>query len=119
MPSHTLLVCSWGKEGAAILSQPTREYFQSSPFVPDSKEEPEVNPLASVRSSSAAFSGWSGDPEQLLELDQSGDSEEFWNEERRRKWAQGVASPNASTEKPEEDDGLDELAADDAFIGGE
>lgn len=29
-PSHALLVADWGKEGAAVLSVPTRDYFQSS-----------------------------------------------------------------------------------------
>lgn len=32
-PSHALLVAHWGKDGAAVLSLPTREYFQSSSWV--------------------------------------------------------------------------------------
>lgn len=35
-PPHALLVAHWGTEGAAVLSLPTREYFQSSGWV----EEP-------------------------------------------------------------------------------
>ncbi|KAG5634926.1 hypothetical protein H0H81_000316 [Sphagnurus paluster] len=32
-PPHALLVAHWGKEGAALLSLPTKEYFQSSEWV--------------------------------------------------------------------------------------
>ncbi|KAG6899956.1 hypothetical protein C0993_004857 [Termitomyces sp. T159_Od127] len=32
-PPHALLVAYWGKDGAAVLSLPTKEYFQSSGWV--------------------------------------------------------------------------------------
>ncbi|KAF8752780.1 ketohexokinase [Rhizoctonia solani] len=32
---HALLCVEWGQSGCAMLSIPTKEYFQSSPFVPD------------------------------------------------------------------------------------
>ncbi|KAG5643010.1 hypothetical protein DXG03_001748 [Asterophora parasitica] len=32
-PAHALLVAHWGKDGAAVLSMPTKEYFQSSGWV--------------------------------------------------------------------------------------
>ncbi|RDX50715.1 hypothetical protein OH76DRAFT_1511689 [Lentinus brumalis] len=32
-PAHALLVAHWGSDGAAVLSVPTREYFQSSGWV--------------------------------------------------------------------------------------
>ncbi|KAI0704440.1 hypothetical protein C8T65DRAFT_654044 [Cerioporus squamosus] len=32
-PAHALLVAHWGNDGAAVLSVPTREYFQSSGWV--------------------------------------------------------------------------------------
>ncbi|KAF9066631.1 hypothetical protein BDP27DRAFT_1384252 [Rhodocollybia butyracea] len=35
-PPHALLVAHWGSEGAAALSLPTKEYFQSSGWVSDS-----------------------------------------------------------------------------------
>ncbi|GLB40380.1 putative pfkB family carbohydrate kinase [Lyophyllum shimeji] len=41
-PAHALLVAYWGKDGAAVLSMPTKEYFQSSGWV-------EERPLSSVR----------------------------------------------------------------------
>lgn len=34
-PPHALLVAYWGKDGGAVLSLPTREYFQSSGWVED------------------------------------------------------------------------------------
>ncbi|PFH52996.1 hypothetical protein AMATHDRAFT_73810 [Amanita thiersii Skay4041] len=64
---HALLVAYWGKEGAAVLSVPTREYFQSSGWVKEPSEaivqnrrpsrqldgQPSANELKSVRSGSA------------------------------------------------------------------
>ncbi|KAJ7475874.1 hypothetical protein FB451DRAFT_1245086 [Mycena latifolia] len=40
-PPHALLVAHWGSEGAAVLSLPTKEYFQSSGWV---EERPKVPP---------------------------------------------------------------------------
>lgn len=114
VPSHSLLVCSWGKEGAAILSVPTREYFQSSPFVPDPAEEPDTSGVASVRSSSAEYSGWS--TSQPSDWDNT--TGEFWNDERRRRWVQEVASPMSSGQPSEEEEELDETEAEDAFTAG-
>ncbi|KAI0808210.1 hypothetical protein C8Q74DRAFT_1313727 [Fomes fomentarius] len=48
-PPHALLVAHWGEEGAAVLSVPTREYFQSSGWV-----EPNVPPIPSPATDSAA-----------------------------------------------------------------
>jgi len=112
VPQHALLVCSWGQEGSAILSAPTREYFQSSAFVPDPAEDRD-GAMSSVRTSSAAFS-WSG-----AGPSESDDANwEYWNEERRQKWANGIGSSNMSGREAEEEEELDELAAEDAFIGG-
>ncbi|OSC96994.1 hypothetical protein PYCCODRAFT_1440615 [Trametes coccinea BRFM310] len=50
-PPHALLVAHWGSEGAAVLSVPTREYFQSTGWV-----EPNPPPLpepAAMRMGSA------------------------------------------------------------------
>jgi hypothetical protein len=41
-PQHALLVAHWGKDGAAVLSMPTREYFQSSGWV-EEKPSPSTN----------------------------------------------------------------------------
>lgn len=42
-PPHALLVAHWGSEGAAVLSLPTKEYFQSSGWV---EEKPPAPPTA-------------------------------------------------------------------------
>lgn len=66
-----------------------------------------------MRSSSAAYSsGWSiiGPSEE--------NTDEFWNEERRRRWVQDIASPVSSNQRTDEDEDLDESEADDSFIAG-
>jgi hypothetical protein len=42
-PPHALLVAHWGSEGAAVLSLPTKEYFQSSGWV-EERPIPPANP---------------------------------------------------------------------------
>lgn len=39
-PAHALLVAYWGQEGGAVLSLPTREYFQSSGWVEETPAQP-------------------------------------------------------------------------------
>ncbi|KAF9533812.1 hypothetical protein CPB83DRAFT_844555 [Crepidotus variabilis] len=41
---HALLVAYWGREGGAVLSLPTREYFQSSAWVEDMPPQGSQNP---------------------------------------------------------------------------
>ncbi|KAI0739658.1 hypothetical protein C8Q80DRAFT_1199994 [Daedaleopsis nitida] len=48
-PPHALLVAHWGTDGAAVLSVPTREYFQASGWV-----EPNIPPMPSPVPESAA-----------------------------------------------------------------
>jgi hypothetical protein len=114
VPHHALLVCSWGKEGGAILSVPTREYFQSSAFVPDPAEDRDGDvTLSSVRSSSAGMSwGHAGRSES------EDTSREYWDEERKRQWALGIGSPTTTGPEGEEEEEIDEAASDDAFFGG-
>lgn len=45
-PPHALLVAHWGSEGAAVLSIPTKEYFQSSGWVDTSVPPPSMNPAS-------------------------------------------------------------------------
>ncbi|KAL1942262.1 hypothetical protein VTO73DRAFT_6326 [Trametes versicolor] len=69
-PRHALLVAHWGSDGAAVLSVPTREYFQSTGWVdtstPSSANGPMMSPRAggpeetdnqSVRSGSDYWAG--------------------------------------------------------------
>lgn len=50
VPQHALLVAHWGSEGSAVLSLPTKEYFQSSGWV-EEKPPPEAFDAESVRHS--------------------------------------------------------------------
>lgn len=147
-PPHALLVAHWGAEGAAVLSLPTREYFQSSGWVEQasasvnananagSNEIPEERPDAqSVRSgssywaapgsrtfasSSSAFTA--GD----LTSGESSNGHASPYPRRRRGRGQEDDNDNDSegTETPggRDDDGdeevLDEVGAQDAFIAG-
>ena len=114
VPPHSLLVCDWGRDGGAILSVPTREYFQSSSFVPDPNEDAaDTSRISSVRSSSAGFS-WSGaSPSDVDE------TYEYWDEERKRQWARSVDKANSSGRSTDDDEELDEGAGEDTFIAGE
>ncbi|KLO06880.1 hypothetical protein SCHPADRAFT_945727 [Schizopora paradoxa] len=60
VPSHALLVAYWGSAGAALLSVPTREYFQSSGWV-DDDPPPDMRPLSTV-SDAPALSPTSAGP---------------------------------------------------------
>jgi hypothetical protein len=73
-PPHALLVAHWGKDGAAVLSLPTKEYFQSSGWVeerPVSSTKPvpgdshrgmrSPTEVLSVRSGSDFWAGARGD----------------------------------------------------------
>ncbi len=110
VPPHSLLVCDWGREGGAILSIPTREYFQSSSFVPDPNEDGvDTSRISSVRSSSAGFSWSHSDGDETFE---------YWDEDRKRQWARNVDTANSSGRSTEDDEELDEGAGEDTFIAG-
>ena len=85
-PPHALLVAHWGSEGAAVLSVPTKEYFQSSGWVepprPDSlatspnppthrdlhDDQGSENEVESVRSGSTFWAGAGHDTESSSEF---------------------------------------------------
>ncbi|KAJ6531820.1 hypothetical protein B0H19DRAFT_1273008 [Mycena capillaripes] len=72
-PPHALLVAHWGSEGAAVLSLPTKEYFQSSGWV---EERPKIPPTPTRgRNGHKADAGGSGESADLLSV-RSGS--EFW-----------------------------------------
>ncbi|KAJ7227212.1 hypothetical protein GGX14DRAFT_488773 [Mycena pura] len=73
-PPHSLLVAHWGSEGAAVLSLPTKEYFQSSGWV----EERPTAPPAPTRGRNDTWrtdGGGAREPEDVLSV-RSGS--EFW-----------------------------------------
>ncbi|KAJ7035087.1 hypothetical protein C8F04DRAFT_1038046 [Mycena alexandri] len=62
-PPHALLVAHWGSEGAAVLSLPTKEYFQSSGWV---EERPKMPPTPTRgRNGHQGDGGGSGDSEDV------------------------------------------------------
>ncbi|KAJ1303887.1 hypothetical protein OPQ81_008299 [Rhizoctonia solani] len=66
---HALLCVEWGQSGCAMLSIPTKEYFQSSPFVPDPRgthrtaESLSASLWESVRSGTPFFSEFGDRPD--------------------------------------------------------
>lgn len=80
--------------------------------MPEATNDPDISGISSVRSSSAAYSGWSA-----ILPSEEGTAEEFWNEDRRRRWAQEVASPISSGQRTEDEE-LDETEAEDTFVAG-
>lgn len=76
VPPHALLVAYWGEEGAAVLSVPTREYFQSSGWVglDSSNPIPEVSAL-SMRTGTDPGDH---DPEDRVEMVSVRTESDFW-----------------------------------------
>ncbi|KAJ7170708.1 hypothetical protein C8R43DRAFT_980585 [Mycena crocata] len=76
-PPHALLVAHWGSEGAAVLSLPTKEYFQSSGWVEERPKIPPTPTRARHNDSSRhrADAAGSGESADLLSV-RSGS--EFW-----------------------------------------
>lgn len=68
---HALLVGHWGKDGAAVLSMPTREYFQSSCWVEE-------------RSSSASTAPPSPDRRGTIDVRSVRTGSDFWADGRSR-----------------------------------
>jgi hypothetical protein len=143
-PPHALLVAHWGSEGAAVLSLPTREYFQSSGWV----EEPSAaandtldgrpdetqsvrsgseywaapgHPRTHTPSSSAAYTA--GDSSLGYTNTSNSQSQSHSRGTRRRKDdeddndSQGTETPGGEDENGEEEV-LDEVGAQDAFVAG-
>jgi len=141
-PPHALLVAHWGKEGAAALSLPTKEYFQSSAWVEEKPPSPkkaasgenDTTEIQSVRSgsdfwadgrgrtpsSSAFFSATyvsdavnDGRFGSPRPLRTVGKSRQYQTEEEDGYDSQGTEVPD------NDDDGIiDEVGAQDAFVAG-
>ncbi|TFK40380.1 hypothetical protein BDQ12DRAFT_648870 [Crucibulum laeve] len=75
-PPHALLVAHWGKEGAAVLSLPTKEYFQSSGWVE------ERNAQASNGTGLQRDRG--PEPGNITEVQSVRSGSEFWADGRSR-----------------------------------
>ncbi|KII90008.1 hypothetical protein PLICRDRAFT_174809 [Plicaturopsis crispa FD-325 SS-3] len=115
-PPHALLVAHWGAEGAAVLSLPTREYFQSSGWVDERRERApslRTDATESVRSGSDFWAGGRSQTPSSSAFTAAGGG----NVSSGR---HGDDSDSQGTETPEhaEDEVLDEVGAQDAFVAG-
>ncbi|KAH8831312.1 Ribokinase-like protein [Flagelloscypha sp. PMI_526] len=117
-PPHSLLVADWGKDGAAVLSIPTRDYFQSSVWVDRINSPPEelLDPMGeggdrtSVRTASAFWANGRETPSS---------THSSYNEDTESEYTQRRRSPAPpAARKEEKDDLVDEVGASDAFIAG-
>lgn len=133
---HALIVAHWGSEGAAVLSVPTREYFQSSGWVEEqphsaakpkdapAKQSGEASESQSVRSGSAYWADGrsrtlssSSAANYLSDLthDRQGSKSTSGQEEDDDNDSQGTETPAAANGDGEI---VDELGAQDAFMAG-
>ncbi|KAI0076697.1 hypothetical protein K474DRAFT_1691267 [Panus rudis PR-1116 ss-1] len=75
-PPHALLVAHWGTDGAAILSVPTQEYFQSSGWVEQHPPVPTSVASATTITSGSRGSEYGEDNVEEIESVRSGSG--FW-----------------------------------------
>ncbi|CAA7266996.1 unnamed protein product [Cyclocybe aegerita] len=87
-PPHALLVAYWGKEGGAVLSLPTKEYFQSSGWVEDRPPPPPRN--ANETHLNATFNG------MPTEVQSVRSGSEFWADGRSRTPSSQAFTTNGS-----------------------
>ncbi|KAK0500366.1 Ribokinase-like protein [Armillaria luteobubalina] len=84
-PPHALLVAHWGSEGAAVLSLPTREYFQSSGWVEDRSTartpSDSRHPLPQGRDTAANSTAHSSETHEVRSVRSGSD---FWADGRSR-----------------------------------
>ena len=81
-PPHALLVAHWGSEGAAVLSLPTREYFQSSGWV-EERRRPEPAPKP-TNSHPGRGRGRGGGGEEFQSVQSVRSGSDFWAGHRSR-----------------------------------
>jgi len=141
-PPHALLVAHWGSEGAAVLSLPTKEYFQSSGWAAEEdrsavrstetkkkkKGTAATQDLRSVRSGSEFWAdGMSHDTESYMALSASQRSSYNYNfpsESSASRTSQYLtedsldAESETETEAQEEEAVVDEVGSQEAFIAG-
>ncbi|KAF7986500.1 hypothetical protein HWV62_31317 [Athelia sp. TMB] len=119
-PPHALLVAHWGSEGAAVLSLPTREYFQSSGWVeqPGSRGDSPGGRLDGAESVRSGSAYWAAPGTRAFSL---ASSSEYTAGDSSLGQGQDDDNDSQSTETPgggNKDDVLDEVGAQDAFIAG-
>ena len=78
-PPHALLVAHWGSEGGAVLSLPTKEYFQSSEWVEDKPPQSRTSGPEDTRGGGAGGAG-----ANVTEVQSVRSGSEFWADGRSR-----------------------------------
>lgn len=126
-PPHALLVAHWGMEGAAALSMPTREYFQSSGWVEEGRQAGARRPdslatedaLLDIQSVRSASDFWADARSQHTYSASVSDRTRTPSSSRQRQRDESDAD-SQGTEMPgeESEDIIDEAGAHDAFIAG-
>ena len=127
--SHALLVAYWGnKQGAAVLSLPTKEYFQSSGWVPPppltqrgkhmsymSDATEVVSPSVQSVKSGSEFWADGGDrtTDSEFSLNQTSGSATTPEDEEDDNDSEGT-----ETGREPDDEVIDEVGAQDAFVAG-
>jgi hypothetical protein len=124
--SHALLVAYWGnKQGAAVLSLPTKEYFQSSSWVPPPVNQPKHMSIIdgdtsvgfeSVKSGSGFWAN-GGDRSTSSEFSLNRMSGATATDEQVEDDDDDSDGTETGREEPEEDV-IDEVGAQDAFVAG-
>lgn len=142
-PPHALLVAHWGSEGSAVLSLPTREYFQSSGWAEETDTGANDTPegqlsdgVESVRSgstywaapgamghtpsSSAAFTAFTAGESSSASPSRPSRRRMNSNTSSSDNDSQGTETPRGQEDNgsDRDDDGLDEVGAQDAFVAG-
>ncbi|KAG8902689.1 hypothetical protein FRB99_004253 [Tulasnella sp. 403] len=128
---HALLIVSWADQGSALLSVPTKEYFQSSKFVVDKDGIEEVGgEFESVRSSTVTGSGIGSGTVTRSSAGRDGrdgGSGSGSGSAPAGRGTTGLADADITERRnalfDEDDDGddddvIDESGADDAFVAG-
>ncbi|KAH9840621.1 uncharacterized protein C8Q71DRAFT_701856 [Rhodofomes roseus] len=135
---HALLVAHWGEEGAALLSVPTREYFQSSGWVAADPSSPSggATPLHS-RHPTAAGEHEDVDVTDMVEVLSVRTGSDFWagqHTDSSSVFTAGLLSSSGTSRTPQSPppgatipqsqnetfrgEIVDEVGAQDAFVAG-
>lgn len=127
VPPHALLVY-WSLEGGAVLSLPTKEYFQSSGWVEErataSAHRPDLESPVDIRSVRSGSDFWAGARSRTPSSSAftAGDSNYAPTTEpghHSRTSSEEDDNDSQGTEVPDTDDGVvDEVGAQDAFVAG-
>ncbi|KIP04175.1 hypothetical protein PHLGIDRAFT_31472, partial [Phlebiopsis gigantea 11061_1 CR5-6] len=119
-PPHALLVAYWGTEGAAVLSVPTREYFQSSGWVDTALPTPAPTPMPSTTNIPNIV------PTRQGEVQSVRSGSDFWARGHHTESSSEFTAALASTADPSSPmptrldaaGGVDDVGAQDAFAAG-